>query len=147
MKHNTRQFLKLRRRSGGNTLVEMMLLLPILLGLSFGAVEYGYAMYIKHTLQGAAREGARASIVSGATASAASGNSSGASSTSNTRRAAAVARCTMSFTRASVCTGPNSRHLRGSSPAPPCSNACWHPTRPRGTWRCKSSRSSRNATR
>jgi Flp pilus assembly protein TadG len=38
------------------------------MGLSFGAVEYGYAMYIKHTLQGAAREGARASIVSGATA-------------------------------------------------------------------------------
>lgn len=64
----TRKNLMLRRRGGGNTLVEMMLLMPILLGLSFGAVEYGYAMYIKHTLQGAAREGARASIVSGATA-------------------------------------------------------------------------------
>jgi len=68
MTRNTRKNLMLRRRGGGNTLVEMMLLLPILLGLSFGAVEYGYAMYIKHTLQGAAREGARASIVSGATA-------------------------------------------------------------------------------
>jgi len=56
------------RHGNGNALVEMVLLMPLLLSLSFGAVEYGYAMYIKHTLQGAAREGARAAVVAGATA-------------------------------------------------------------------------------
>jgi Flp pilus assembly protein TadG len=54
------------RRRGGGTLVELMLLMPLLLALSFGAGEYGYAMYVKHTLQGAAREGSRAAVVSGA---------------------------------------------------------------------------------
>jgi Flp pilus assembly protein TadG len=56
-----------KRRSGG-ALIELMLMMPLLLALSFGAGEYGYAMYIKHTLQGAAREGSRAAVVSGATA-------------------------------------------------------------------------------
>jgi Flp pilus assembly protein TadG len=63
-----RHFRKRSKRGNGNALVEMVLLMPILLGLSFGAVEYGYAMYVKHTLQGAAREGARAAVVAGATA-------------------------------------------------------------------------------
>jgi Flp pilus assembly protein TadG len=44
----------------------MALVLPLLLMITFGAVEYGYAMFIKHTLQSAAREGARAAIVQGA---------------------------------------------------------------------------------
>lgn len=57
-----------RKRFGGNAMIEMVLLLPILLMLSLGAAQYGYAMYIKHTLQGAAREGARAAVVAGATA-------------------------------------------------------------------------------
>src|SRR5438105_11295621 len=52
----------------GNAIVEMALLLPVLIGLTFGAAEYGYAMYVKHTLQGASREGARASVVAGAVA-------------------------------------------------------------------------------
>ena len=55
-----------RRR--GNALLDMALVMPVLLMLSFGAIEYGYAMFIKHSLQGAAREGARAAIVPGATA-------------------------------------------------------------------------------
>lgn len=46
----------------------MALVMPLLIMLSFGAVEYGYAMFLKHTLQSAAREGARAAIVAGATA-------------------------------------------------------------------------------
>jgi len=56
------------RRRSGNALLDMAFVLPILLALTFGAVEYGYAIYVKHALQGAAREGARASIVAGATA-------------------------------------------------------------------------------
>jgi Flp pilus assembly protein TadG len=57
----------LRFRSG-NAVLDMALVLPLLIGLTFGAVEYGYALFIKHSLQAAAREGARAAIVSGATA-------------------------------------------------------------------------------
>ena len=56
-KNNTRA----RKLRCGNAIVEMALLLPVLIGLTFGAAEYGYAMYVKHTLQGASREGARAS--------------------------------------------------------------------------------------
>jgi Flp pilus assembly protein TadG len=55
-----------RRRRSGNALLDLAFVLPILLMLTFGAVEYGYALYIKHALQGAAREGARAAIVAGA---------------------------------------------------------------------------------
>ena|SRR5688572_29633705 len=61
-----------RRRSSrlpaGNALLDLAFILPILLGLTFGAVEYGYAVYVKHALQGAAREGARRAIIAGATA-------------------------------------------------------------------------------
>lgn len=57
-----------KRFRSGNALLDMAFVLPILLALTFGAVEYGYALYIKHSLQSAAREGARAAIVAGATA-------------------------------------------------------------------------------
>ncbi len=45
----------------------MAFVLPILLALTFGAVEYGYAIYVKHALTGAARDGARTAILAGAT--------------------------------------------------------------------------------
>ena len=51
-------------------MLEMCLVLPILLGLGFGTVEFGYFFYVKHNVQAAAREGARAGIVPGATAAA-----------------------------------------------------------------------------
>ncbi len=56
-----------RRR--GNAVLDMALVMPVLLYLAFGTVEFGYYFYVKHTMQGAAREGARAAIVSGATSS------------------------------------------------------------------------------
>ena len=56
-----------KRFRSGNALLDMAFVLPVLLALTFGAVEYGYALYIKHSLQSAAREGARAAIVAGAT--------------------------------------------------------------------------------
>jgi Flp pilus assembly protein TadG len=37
--------------------------LPILLSLTFGTVEYGYFFFVKHSLQGAAREGCRVGIL------------------------------------------------------------------------------------
>lgn len=54
-----------RRR--GSAVLDTALVLPILLSLAFGTVEYGHYFYWKHTLQGAAREGARASITPSAT--------------------------------------------------------------------------------
>ena len=58
---------RLRFRSG-NAVLDMALVLPLLIMITFGAVEYGFALYLKHSLQSAAREGARAAIVAGATA-------------------------------------------------------------------------------
>jgi Flp pilus assembly protein TadG len=52
-----------RRVRRGNALLDAALVLPILLSLTFGTVEYGYFFFVKHSLQGAAREGCRAAIV------------------------------------------------------------------------------------
>jgi Flp pilus assembly protein TadG len=54
-----------RRRFGGAVL-ETILVLPLLLYLAFGIVEFGYYFYVKHTLEGAARDGCRAFIPPGA---------------------------------------------------------------------------------
>ncbi len=53
--------------SRGSAVLDTALVLPILLSLAFGTVEYGHFFYWKHTLQGAAREGARAGITPSAT--------------------------------------------------------------------------------
>ena len=46
----------------GATILEMALTLGILLSLTFGTVEFGYFFFVKNTVQGAAREGARVAI-------------------------------------------------------------------------------------
>lgn len=51
----------------GNATIETVLALGILLNLTFGTVEFGHYFFVKNTLQGAAREGARAAIAAGAT--------------------------------------------------------------------------------
>jgi|SRR4051794_6106639 len=51
-----------RRRFRGSAVLDAALVFPILLSLTFGTIEYGYYFYVKHSLQGAAREGARAAI-------------------------------------------------------------------------------------
>lgn len=48
-------------------MLETVLVLPLLLWITFGCIEYGYYMYVKHTLQGASREAARTAIVPSAT--------------------------------------------------------------------------------
>ena len=53
----------LRERSGTEVL-EMALILPLLLLLAFGTVEFGYWFYLEHNFQAAARDGVRAGIVS-----------------------------------------------------------------------------------
>jgi Flp pilus assembly protein TadG len=55
------------RKFRGSAILDAALVFPILLSLTFGTVEYGYYFYVKHSLQGAAREGARAAIVPDAT--------------------------------------------------------------------------------
>jgi len=57
------------RRTGGATL-ELALTLSILFSICYGLIEFGYYFYVKNTMEGAAREGCRAGIVTGATTSA-----------------------------------------------------------------------------
>lgn len=51
-----------RKFRRGSAVMDAALVFPILLSLTFGTVEYGHYFYWKHTLQGAAREGARSAI-------------------------------------------------------------------------------------
>jgi Flp pilus assembly protein TadG len=54
---------KSRRRRTGNTLVEASLVMPVLIYLVLGAMQFGYYFFVKNTLQAAAREGCRSGIV------------------------------------------------------------------------------------
>jgi Flp pilus assembly protein TadG len=47
------------RARRGVTVLEAALLLPIILSLVFGTIEFAYVFYVKQTLQSASREGAR----------------------------------------------------------------------------------------
>lgn len=56
-----------RRRARGASVLEMALVLPVLLMLSLGVVDYGYYFFVKNTVQGAASAGVRAASTPGAT--------------------------------------------------------------------------------
>lgn len=56
-----------RDRSHGGAILETALVLPVLIAITFGAIEFGYFFWIQHTLEGAALDGCRAAIVSGST--------------------------------------------------------------------------------
>src|SRR5437762_11725811 len=47
----------------GSAVMDAMLVFPLLLALMFGTMEYGYYFFVRHTLTGAAREGARVAIM------------------------------------------------------------------------------------
>jgi Flp pilus assembly protein TadG len=51
------------KKESGQTLVEFALILPILLLLIFGAIEFGRVFHATHVITSAAREGARAAAV------------------------------------------------------------------------------------
>ena len=57
------------RARRGASLIEAAFVFNVLLLLSLCTMEFGYYLYAKHTIQGAAREGARAAAVPGATSS------------------------------------------------------------------------------
>ena len=50
-------------RRAGASILEIAITLVILLNLTFGTIEFGYFFFLKNTLQGAAREGARVAIL------------------------------------------------------------------------------------
>ena len=54
------------RRKGGSVL-EAALIVPILVSLGFGMAEFSYFFFVKHTLEGSAREGSRNAIVPSST--------------------------------------------------------------------------------
>ena len=56
-----------RRERRGAEILELALCLPILLGVAFATVQFGYQLYVMHTIQAAAREGVRAAVPPGAT--------------------------------------------------------------------------------
>jgi len=51
------------KHCGGQALVELAIILPLLLLLILGVFEFGRAMYVKNTLTHAARAGARSAVV------------------------------------------------------------------------------------
>lgn len=55
---------KARRR--GVSVLEAALVLPVVLAMIFGAIEFAYVFYVKQTLQAASREGARRGALSSA---------------------------------------------------------------------------------
>src|SRR5947207_729503 len=54
-----------RKSRWGGAVLETAVALPLLAVMSFGLIEYGHFFYMRHVLQGAAREGARAAIPAG----------------------------------------------------------------------------------
>lgn len=56
-----------RRTRRGSAIMDAALVFPVLISLTFGSVEFGHFFFVKHSFQGAAREGARAGIAPGAT--------------------------------------------------------------------------------
>jgi Flp pilus assembly protein TadG len=53
----------IHRRSGASLLETTIVLTLLLMIVIFPSIEFAYFFYLKHSLQGAAREGARAAIV------------------------------------------------------------------------------------
>lgn len=51
-----------RRRRRGNAVLDAALIMPLLISLTFGTVEYGYFFFLKHSMQGAVRDGCRVGI-------------------------------------------------------------------------------------
>jgi len=56
-----------RCRRSGNSTLEMCLVLPVLLAIGFGVVEFGQYLYVKHCFESAARDAARVAVLATST--------------------------------------------------------------------------------
>ncbi len=54
-----------RSLARGAAVVEMAIVLPLLLSLLFGIIEFGWLFTVRHTMVNAAREGARLGVLQG----------------------------------------------------------------------------------
>ncbi len=54
------------RKRRGVSVLEAALLMPLMLALIFGVIEFAYVFFVKQTLQSASREGARRGVLSSA---------------------------------------------------------------------------------
>ena len=52
----------LRQSKRGASTMQMVLILPVLMMLTFGALDFGYFLFVKNTLVGAAQAGVRAAM-------------------------------------------------------------------------------------
>jgi len=52
-----------RSRRRGSTIVEFAVVLPLLLTVLFGIIEYGWLFMVRQTVQNAAREGCRVAVL------------------------------------------------------------------------------------
>ena len=66
MTRHGRQWARGRRARGGNAIIEMALVFPVLIYLGLGMVEFGQFFYVKNAFQQAARDAGRAAIMPGA---------------------------------------------------------------------------------
>ena len=64
--HHVRPSARQRRRSG-NSVLELALVMPILMAMAFGLVEFGQFMYVRHAFVSAARDAMRVAVMSNAT--------------------------------------------------------------------------------
>ena len=65
MKPNKRMIFRRgrRRRARGSTVVEFAVVLPLLMTILFGIIEFGWMFSIRQSLQNAAREGCRLAVL------------------------------------------------------------------------------------
>jgi len=87
-----------RRARRGNGVIEAALVLPVLLSLSMGMIEFGQFFYCKHTLQAVSRDAARTAILSSSTHSAATAAATNTLSSANI----AAGKYTIAFTNATT---------------------------------------------
>lgn len=116
-RHVRQQALTLAREERGAAIVEMALVLPLLLALLMGILVYGQYFMLAHSVQQAANDGARASII-GLDAADRSGVASRAVGRSlqavDGTHSVAVSETTEAITVAVVFTAPQDSLLRSS---------------------------------
>src|ERR1700685_2453549 len=83
----------------GGALVESVLVMPLIVMLGFGTIDYSYYFFLKNTFQGAAQAGARAAIPS----SAANSNVTGVISTMLTAAGVSSSNYTVALSPTNVC--------------------------------------------